>query len=241
MLPARERYDGPAWQVLRSYQRDQPLFATDPDVFVLSAAFGLISASQPIPLYDRLMTAERAAELRPAVQADLRDLLTADYAQLCLALSKRYLDTLTGWQTYTRPQLQVIITAGPPGVKLGQLRAWLYNEPRTSGRAVATRSESMGTPRGHARIAGVTISMAREEVLERARAALAVGAPGAGRYRDWCVLIDGQPVGPKWLISLISGLASTEFEASAARRVLRALGIDVEPVRPVPAPLDRAG
>lgn len=52
-IPAIERYDGPLWQVLRSFLREQPLFATDIDIYVLSAAFGLIPASQPIVWYDQ--------------------------------------------------------------------------------------------------------------------------------------------------------------------------------------------
>jgi len=46
-LPAIERYDGPAFRVLRRYCRlnqDNGLF-----VYVLSAEFGLIPVKQPIP------------------------------------------------------------------------------------------------------------------------------------------------------------------------------------------------
>jgi ABC-type multidrug transport system ATPase subunit len=50
-------------------------------------------------------------------------------------------------------------------------------------------------------------------------------APTAGD-----VLLDGQPVAPKWLVSQLTGLPTSDFDASAARRVLLALGIDVEHV-----------
>ena len=42
LLPAIERYDGPAFRVLRRYLRERPAGA--PDVFILSAEHGLIGA-----------------------------------------------------------------------------------------------------------------------------------------------------------------------------------------------------
>ncbi|NTU80213.1 MAG: hypothetical protein HGA45_12535 [Chloroflexales bacterium] len=40
-IPASERYGGPLWRVLRHYQRVQPIFAADLDVYGLSAEYGL--------------------------------------------------------------------------------------------------------------------------------------------------------------------------------------------------------
>src|SRR6266852_4829337 len=64
-LPAVERYDGPAFRVLRRYCR----FTQDNGlvVYILSAKFGLIAAKKPIPSYDRRMTLKRAQNLRPIV------------------------------------------------------------------------------------------------------------------------------------------------------------------------------
>ncbi len=65
-LPAIERYDGPAFQVLRKWQRAQtapaPLTA-----LVLSAEFGLIPVTQPLPFYEHRLTPTEAAD--PAWQA----------------------------------------------------------------------------------------------------------------------------------------------------------------------------
>src|SRR3954452_8533298 len=91
LLPAIDRYDGPLWQVLRSFLRAQPLFAADLDVYVLSAGFGLIPAAQMIPWYDQTMAPERADELRPAVLNRLAELMGGEYTKLCLGLSHRYL------------------------------------------------------------------------------------------------------------------------------------------------------
>ena len=69
LLPAVERYDGPAFQVLRRFLRENSSEA--PHVLILSAEHGLISYDRPIAAYDRKMTLARARELRPLVLAKL--------------------------------------------------------------------------------------------------------------------------------------------------------------------------
>lgn len=230
LLPAIERYDGPLWQVLRSVQRDQPLLVSDVDVYVLSAAFGLIPAGQPIPWYDQTMAPERADELRPAALAAFEMLLQQGYADVCLGLSQRYLRALDGWEKLTSPSVQVTVTDGPMGTKLGQLRAWLYGEVWSSPTDQPDRLVAPEQPRGRVQLGGQEIALDRDEVLSQARTALQSGDAGAERYRGWYVLIDDQRVAPKWLVSLISGQPTSAFDASAARRVLLALGLDVERV-----------
>jgi cytoplasmic iron level regulating protein YaaA (DUF328/UPF0246 family) len=75
LLPAIYRYCGPSFRVLRRWLSDHPEAATRLDVSILSAEFGLIPAIQPIPDYDRRMTAARAVELRAQVRATLEHLL----------------------------------------------------------------------------------------------------------------------------------------------------------------------
>ena len=69
LLPAVERYDGPAFRVLRRFLRHSPSKA--PDVLILSAEHGLIPHDLPIAAYDRKMAPTRAHELRPLVLAEL--------------------------------------------------------------------------------------------------------------------------------------------------------------------------
>jgi hypothetical protein len=58
LLPALERYDGPAFRVLRRFLRSR---APDPpEVLILSAEHGLIPRDLPIAAYDRKMTPARA-------------------------------------------------------------------------------------------------------------------------------------------------------------------------------------
>jgi hypothetical protein len=231
-LPARERYDGPLWQVLRAYQREQPIFAADLAVHVLSAEFGLIPDDHPVPPYDQTMTDARADELRAEATARLAELLGRGPEAVCLALSQRYLRALAGWEGLVPPGVAATVTDGPLGTKLGQLRAWLEGRvwappPEQPERLVAGEH-----PRGAATVGRVRIALTRDEALARARQALEEDGAGAERYRDWCVLIDGRPVAPKWLVSLLSGLPVSAFSTPDARRALLALGFDVERVRP---------
>lgn len=60
LLPAIERYNGPAFQVLRKFLRERPDDTRRLDVFIMSAAYGLIPAEYPIANYDQVMTSQRA-------------------------------------------------------------------------------------------------------------------------------------------------------------------------------------
>ncbi len=227
-IPATERYDGPLWRVLRSYQREQPLFAHDLEISVLSAAFGLIPGTHPVPLYDQLMTAEQADTLRPQVLERFAGLMQNEYTHLCLGLSQRYLRAMQGWETLVPAGVVVTQTDGPMGTKLAQLRAWLQGEAWEPSIDHPTRLVAAASPRGVTTVCGVPLHLSRDEVLEQARQALHTDGQNAQRYRDWYVLVDGHPVATKWLVSLISGVPTSRFDASRARQVLLALGVDVE-------------
>jgi hypothetical protein len=65
LVPAVDRYDGPAFRVLRKYLRELP----DPGlrVLILSAKFGLIEAERKLPYYDHRLTRQEALAMRPKV------------------------------------------------------------------------------------------------------------------------------------------------------------------------------
>lgn len=69
LLPAIERYNGTLVKVVRRAMRERP----DPDlrIWFISAAFGAIAASEPIPWYDQQMTPVHAQRLRAEVHATL--------------------------------------------------------------------------------------------------------------------------------------------------------------------------
>jgi hypothetical protein len=127
LMPAIERYDGPAFRVLNRYLRTRP--PSPPAVFVLSAEFGLIPGEQRIPWYDRTITPARAAELRPTVDAVLHDLLDLHrpepFDRVLISMGSVYLAALP-LQDVAHAWERVAVARGRPGTKLAILKAWLH-------------------------------------------------------------------------------------------------------------------
>lgn len=55
-VAALERYDGPAFHVLRKFIIECPAEARNLDIHILSAKFGLITAARSIPRYEQNVT-----------------------------------------------------------------------------------------------------------------------------------------------------------------------------------------
>ncbi len=119
LLPAIDRYDGPAFQVLRRYLRTtrHPQL----QVYVLSAEFGFISSQTPIPYYDRRMTVERARELREKTTEMLESILAC--MELFICASNVYQEVVD--QSRLERFLRVRIAEKGQGPKLGSLHRWL--------------------------------------------------------------------------------------------------------------------
>jgi len=123
LLPAIDRYAGPAFLVLRKWQREQPDAAAGLTVLILSAEFGLIEAAAPIPHYDRRMTAARALELSVTVEADLAARRMS--GPICVHVGADYRRALSDWlQSATRAGT-LTQTHGGQGEQLVQLKLWL--------------------------------------------------------------------------------------------------------------------
>ncbi len=222
-LPAIERYDGPAFRVLRLYLRKCPGEVSQLDVYILSAAYGLIPTAHPIVDYNQMMTQEQATELHDEVLSQLLHLLRAGYRSLCLAMSKVYLLAFDGWPALVPQEVQVTLTDGSQGVKLTQLKRWLWRNVQGS----AKDKQRAAKPRGPARIRGVEVTMMPEQVFDMARKALAEGRGKPNCYQSWYVQVDDQRVAPKWLVSQLTGLPVSAFVTDEARRLLTQLGIKV--------------
>lgn len=221
LLPAIERYDGPAFRLLRRFLRGQP--SAPLDTYILSAKFGLIPSDCLIPDYDQEMTRQRAGELHPEVIAGLTHILGAkSYEQLFIYLGRDYLRAFDGYETLVPAALTVRIAEGGSGKKLSELHEWLYGE--TPARRY---SPPTGTPQGKARLRGIELVLTPAQVFEIARTAVAVEKDDSTRYKWWYVVVDGQRVAPKWLVSKLTGLPVSAFTADEARRVLGQLGVQV--------------
>ncbi len=225
-LPAIERYDGPAFHVLRRFLRKRPEAGQQLDVFIFSAMYGLISAQHPVAFYDQIMTPERAKELHCRVMASFAEIIRVGYSEFCLALGSRYLTGFEGWLDFLPDRIPVTRIDGPQGVRLAQLKAWLWDDKPES---IEPKRQSIGH-RGIVALRRVTLELTPSQVLERAQEALAVNAVGADRFRYWVVPVDDRHVSPKWLVSKLTGLPVSTFTSKEARRVLNQLGVQTQRV-----------
>jgi len=219
LLPALARYDGPAFQVLRKFIVEFPAEISRLDICILSAKFGLIPADQPIPWYDKPMTAHQARVLNPIVLAKLERLLAeGKYRKLLLNVGQAYLPALTGYETLVPDEMKVTQASGSSGRRQTTLHDWLRGKSQPPLPIAA---------RGRARIRGIEIVLTADKVMERACQALVSGNGNPQAYQSWYVQVDGRRVSPKWLVSQLTGLPVGAFVSDEARRVLAQLGIEV--------------
>lgn len=128
LLPAIERYNGPSFLVLRRFLRESSNQSKELDVYILSAAYGLIPGDCPIKWYDRKMDLTRAVELQSQVNSALSDILRNNYTSICFVLGKTYLKAFESAHDLIPDHTERIIAYGWIGKKLAQLKQWLWGE-----------------------------------------------------------------------------------------------------------------
>lgn len=222
VIPAIERYDGPAFRLLRRFLAKNPASSTD--IKILSAEYGLISTDYLLPYYDCRITKERAKILHPQVISSLKTILSnKSYVNILILLGQDYLGAVYGYEAIIPNGVTVQLAKGGIGRKLSVLYDWLYGNPsnlRNNQRLASTKSR--------VRIRGIELNLTAEQILDTARQAILVGTGGASRYQSWYVPVDDQKVAPKWLVSQITGLPVSNFVTDDARRVLTQLGVEVK-------------
>lgn len=219
-LPAIERYDGPAYRVLRRFVQLQP--DDVPDVYILSAQFGLIRGDEPIPIYDRRMTARRAQELRNATADELRSLDPGNrYQTAFLHAGAIYRELLAPLLVDTFPHQRLTSPVGSQGVQLTHLKSWLYQEIDSVSNHEPTSRNDM-TP-VQFKLKGIEYKTTPAEAITVARRSLKNGTLKNLRPTAWFVLVDDQQIPPKWLVSQLTGVPVSEFHSMDARRILTQL------------------
>ncbi len=124
-LPAIDRYDGPAFRVLRKYLREVKPEALI--VLILSAKYGLIVADRRIEDYDCRLTASSAARLRPKVLKVVKNVLdSGEWSSVGVCASKVYHIALDGLSGMVPVGARLDLIEGGQGPRLTNLRAWLY-------------------------------------------------------------------------------------------------------------------
>jgi hypothetical protein len=129
-LSALARYDGPAWRTLRAC-----LTCMVEPPLALSAEFGLISAYQEIPDYDRKLDTERACVLVPRVADQLEEFARQGKlrGEIFLYGGKLYRQLLEAAALVASDrlgrELPITYSRGGIGHQLGQLKAFLTRTP----------------------------------------------------------------------------------------------------------------
>lgn len=129
LLPAGERYDGPSFRLLRRWQREHPAAAARLDVFILSAAFGFISADQLIPDYNQRLTPAGAAKLHDEVLCGVGSVVTrVTFTGAYLSAGRLY-RSIFGCSSPADVFAPVPLRLPPAGLGIGgqlaSLKAWL--------------------------------------------------------------------------------------------------------------------
>ncbi len=144
-LPAIERYDGPAFRVLRKFlrQRQGPM----PRILILSGKYGLIDADTRIREYDYRLTPAAAQQLRPAIFKRLRkELRVGPIRSVGLCLGWDYRQAVEGLEEQLPDGATVEVIGGGLGRRLTRLREWLYRAGPDNG---ASERERGGNTRAN--------------------------------------------------------------------------------------------
>jgi hypothetical protein len=124
VMPAIDRYDGPAFRVLRKFLLESPEHA--PRVLILSARYGLIDSDHRIPEYDCRMSPTIAERLRPYVIERLRRVVRVRHWQtIGLCVGRDYSKALADFVQLPLGDVQIDLIGGGLGHRLANLHAWL--------------------------------------------------------------------------------------------------------------------
>ena len=222
LLPALERYDGPAFRVMNKFIRVCSSEVQLPDVYILSAKFGLISADKPIPYYDHRMTPKRVKELKQPTLNELEQILIGKpYQEFFISMGKDYLRVLDGYKSLTSTNLSVTVSQGSMGCKLAELRDWLHKNV-----SVPSDNYTKVAKQDRASLQGIEIALTPEQIIEKVNVALAK-ENDIPKCQIWYVQIGDKQVPLKWVVNQLTGLPVSAFHTNGARRFLQQLGIEV--------------
>ncbi len=133
-MPALERYTGPMYQSLKASLASG---AERPEIWILSAKYGLIAATTPIATYDERLTSEKAAAVIAAgVPGDLAR--QGPFAEVLIAGGGEYRRAMAGLVEQMReqgilaPDARVSQVTGGIGEQRKHLNQWLRARPAYS-------------------------------------------------------------------------------------------------------------
>jgi hypothetical protein len=129
LMPATERYDGPAFRVLRKAQRER-VIGWETWIRIVSAKHGLIGPQDMIEDYDQVMTPALAAELHLKVSKGLIYTMKPECREVFVNLgaASGYQLAIFGfwaWLHEARPDVRLTMASGGIGTRCGQMKEWL--------------------------------------------------------------------------------------------------------------------
>ena len=122
-LPAIERYDGVFFRVLHKAVREGYSWPKM-KLVILSAKYGLIRDTTPIPYYDQRMNRERAQALRSSVRASLQQILrTGRFDRIYINLGREYATIIQELPALAQARW----ASGGIGQRAAILKSWLHD------------------------------------------------------------------------------------------------------------------
>jgi hypothetical protein len=224
-LPAIQRYDGPAFRLLRRYLENS---IQELEIYILSAEFGLIRHTRLIPFYDQCMTNQRAHELKVKIAGQARRLfaIKSDQQrkrqQLFINLGRDYFRAFEPVLGSLASRMTIKTSSGATGKRLAEMYDWLYGKQSELHQPRSIKPGICST-----KLHGIEIRLTKKQIFEVARTALRQGDQRVDSFQAWYVPVDNTRVSPKWLVSLLTNLPTSAFHSDDARRVLFQLGMEV--------------
>ena len=130
LVRAIDRYDGPAFLVLRKYLRD--IEAEPLEIVILSAKFGLIASDEEIPNYDCRLTRNAATKLQPKIREALRSVLNRKlWKTVGICAGADYRIALGKITDLVAASVPLKFVEGGQGSRLRALRNWLHSVDQT--------------------------------------------------------------------------------------------------------------
>lgn len=222
-LPAIQRYDGPAFRLLRRYlgRSDEDL-----EIYILSAKFGLIRHQTLIPYYEQKLQNGKVEELKRLVAEQRFFFKAAERKSFFVNLGKNYLQVFAPVLQRAVKNSAVTFASGSSGKRLAQMYDWLYGEKsrlRDEHPKMKLEKEVF--------IRGVLAQASEAEIRKIIQKEISEnGTSRLQNFQSWFVPVGDVKVSPKWLVGKLTGLACGKFHSDEARKVLRKLGIKVERV-----------
>jgi hypothetical protein len=222
-LPAIERYDGPAFRLLRRYLNRSH---EDLEIYILSAKFGLIKHQTSIPYYEQKLRSDGIEELKEQISMQFFFSETQERKPFFINLGKTYLQVFEPVFEGLVKNPNTTFASGSSGKRLAEMYDWLYGEKsalRNEQAKIKLEKEVF--------IQGVRLDTTEKEIRVIVQKELRQnGMKEMQNFQSWFVPIDDLKVSPKWLISRLTDLPVGRFHSDQARKVLQKLSIKVQRV-----------